>query len=127
MTVSRVINTPHLVAEKTRRHVESAMSDLGYIKNNIASCLASSKDIFCFVIMDSTLDYIDVPSYIKTITKQGMIPCFLCFKNKEDLAVSITKAKSFGSNEMYIVFNPVSEFKVSRILADEKIINLELK
>lgn len=42
-TVSRVINTTELVAEKTRRRVERAMKTLGYHPNSFARALASNR------------------------------------------------------------------------------------
>lgn len=127
MTVSRVINTPNSVAEKTRKHVESVMADLGYVKNNIASCLASSKELFCFVLIDSALENIEVIKYIDFISGQGMIPCFLCFKNRDELIINIIKAKSFARNDMFVLFDEMNSAMVGRVLADEMVVNLENK
>ncbi len=129
MTVSRVINTPHSVTEKTRKHVESVMSGLGYVKNNIASCLASSKEIFCFVLVDLALRNIDTIKYMRVISERGMIPCFLCFENKDDLLVNIIKARSFSRPYMFVLFSQKSEPMVRDTLIEENIINLadELK
>jgi len=124
MTVSRVINTPHSVTVKTRKHVESVMNELGYIKNSIASCLASSKEIFCFVLVDSALNNIDTIKYIRVISERGIIPCFLCFENRDDFLLNIIKARSFSCPEMFILFSPSSESMVRKILNDENIINL---
>ncbi len=43
ITVSRVINFPELVAEKTRNKVEAAMNELGFVPNHAASALAQNK------------------------------------------------------------------------------------
>lgn len=40
ITVSRVINTPELVAEETRHRVEQAMNELGFLPNHAARALA---------------------------------------------------------------------------------------
>lgn len=124
MTVSRVINAPHLVSEKTRKHVESVMSELGYVKNNIASCLASSKEIFCFVLVDSELNDIDIFKYIKIISAQEMIPCFLAFDNPEELDVNIIKAKSFGRSSMYLLVSEANEFMLSTAITHHRVVNL---
>lgn len=124
MTVSRVINAPHSVKEKTRKRVESAMTDLGYVKNSIASCLASSKETFCFVLVDSALKDIDLTRYILIISARGVIPCFLCFENSNNLLENITKARSFSCSEMFVLFSPSREFMVKDMLNDEDIINL---
>lgn len=42
ITVSRVINSPELVAEKTRRKVELSMSELGFVPNHAARALAQN-------------------------------------------------------------------------------------
>ncbi|MGB7801821.1 LacI family DNA-binding transcriptional regulator [Buttiauxella sp.] len=124
MTISRVINTPHLVANKTRKHVEFALSELGYVKNNIASCLASSKEVFCFVLLDSELEIIDTLNYITQVSELGRIPCFLCFENKDQLLANIIKAKSFGRASMFIFFSEDNEAMVNGILVEENVVNL---
>lgn len=124
MTVSRVINAPHLASEKTRKHVESVMSELGYVKNNIASCLASSKEIFCFVLVDSGLKYIDTFKYIKIISTQEMIPCFLTFDNPEELDVNIIKAKSFGRSSMYLLASEANKLMLSNAITHHRVVNL---
>ncbi len=42
-TVSRVQNTPHLVAEPTRQRVEAAIRELGYLPNGAARALRSER------------------------------------------------------------------------------------
>ena len=43
MTVSRVINGTHYVSEETRRSVDMAIADLGYVLNGVASNLRSKR------------------------------------------------------------------------------------
>jgi LacI family transcriptional regulator, gluconate utilization system Gnt-I transcriptional repressor len=43
ITVSRVMRLPNLVAPKTRGRVEAAMRELGYVPNQVAGALASSR------------------------------------------------------------------------------------
>jgi LacI family transcriptional regulator, gluconate utilization system Gnt-I transcriptional repressor len=43
ITVSRVVRTPERVAPETRRRVEQAMRDLGYVPNLVAGALASAR------------------------------------------------------------------------------------
>jgi len=124
MTISRVINTPHLVSDKTRKHIELAISELDFVKNNIASCLASSNEIFCFVLLDTKLEIIDTFMYITLVSELARIPCFLCFENKDQLLANITKAKSFGRASMFIYFNENNEAMVNGVLADESVVNL---
>ena len=51
ITVSRVINTPEIVAEDTRCKVEQAMSELGFLPNHAAKALAekSTRTIHLYV------------------------------------------------------------------------------
>src|SRR5437763_13964591 len=43
ITVSRVVRLPSLVAPETRSRVEAAMRELGYVPNQVAGALASSR------------------------------------------------------------------------------------
>jgi LacI family gluconate utilization system Gnt-I transcriptional repressor len=43
ITVSRVVRLPGLVAPETRRRVETAMRELGYVPNQVAGALASAR------------------------------------------------------------------------------------
>src|SRR5437764_10125949 len=43
ITVSRVVRLPGLVAPETRRRVEAAMRELGYVPNQVAGALASAR------------------------------------------------------------------------------------
>src|ERR1700730_9466344 len=43
ITVSRVVRLPNLVAPETRDRVEAAMRELGYVPNQVAGSLASSR------------------------------------------------------------------------------------
>ena len=51
VTVSRVINTPALVTEKTKLKVQQAIADLGYVPNLLAGGLASNRSrIISFIV-----------------------------------------------------------------------------
>jgi LacI family transcriptional regulator len=53
MTVSRVVNGSQRVAERTRRRVERAMAELGYIPNRVARGLVVNRlDVLALVIPD---------------------------------------------------------------------------
>jgi len=43
-TVSRVVHSPHLVRQETRRRVESAMEDVGYVYNSVAADFTRQKN-----------------------------------------------------------------------------------
>lgn len=53
MTVSRVLRGTGKVADKTRKKVEAAMSELGYVHNRLAGALASSRSAQIAVIVSS--------------------------------------------------------------------------
>ena len=126
MTASRVVNTPELVSEKTRRHVESVINELGYIKNDIASSLASStySNMFCFVIADRSCKEKQVIfDSVEKIQNQGLIPCVIFFESKDELASSMLRAKKISSSEMFIILSYPSK-DIDKLLSDFKIINL---
>ena len=43
VTVSRVLRHPEMVSETLRERVEGAVAELGYIRNQLASALASTR------------------------------------------------------------------------------------
>ena len=53
VTVSRVLRKPEIVSETLRQRVESAVRDLGYIPNHLASALASSRTSTIGVVIPS--------------------------------------------------------------------------
>ncbi|AKM48335.1 HTH lacI-type domain-containing protein [Edwardsiella anguillarum] len=123
MTASRVISNPNLVAEKTRKHVEVIIAELGYIKNDMASYLASSKNIFCFIIVESRLKKTDFSIYIERVLDCGMIPCVFFFESVAELSANVLRAKAISSPEMFVLFS-TSCIDANDILTQLKIINL---
>lgn len=123
MTASRVVRRSGLVAEKTRKHVELVISELGYIRNDLASCLASSNKTFCFVLVDRELGDSNFFKYVETIFERGMIPCVLFFGDESELNFNILRAKKVGSSEMYILFSE-AKMNTRNILLNLNIINL---
>lgn len=53
ITVSRVLNTPASVRDKTRARVEAAIDKVGYVRNMLAGCLASANSRFIAVVVPS--------------------------------------------------------------------------
>jgi LacI family gluconate utilization system Gnt-I transcriptional repressor len=53
ITVSRVLNTPHLVSEELRAQIESAIEELGYMPNRAARALASARSDSVAVLIPS--------------------------------------------------------------------------
>jgi LacI family gluconate utilization system Gnt-I transcriptional repressor len=53
VTVSRALRKPEMVSEEVRRKVESAVQELGYIRNVLASALASSRSHIIGVVIPS--------------------------------------------------------------------------
>jgi LacI family transcriptional regulator len=52
-TVSNVLNNPHKVADRTRRRVEAAIADLGFVRNSAARTLAAgATDTVGLVLVD---------------------------------------------------------------------------
>jgi LacI family transcriptional regulator len=56
ITVSRVINAPHLVKPATREKVERALEELNYVQNPVARALASNKIGIIAVYIPATID-----------------------------------------------------------------------
>jgi LacI family gluconate utilization system Gnt-I transcriptional repressor len=53
ITVSRVLNTPHLVSEELRTQIESAIAELGYMPNRAARALARARSDSVAVLIPS--------------------------------------------------------------------------
>jgi LacI family gluconate utilization system Gnt-I transcriptional repressor len=53
MTVSRALRSPERVSEATRRQIEAAIRETGYVPNNIASSLASNRSTTVGAIIPS--------------------------------------------------------------------------
>eukprot|EP01041_Mallomonas_annulata_P015928 gene15928-33542_t len=53
ITVSRAINAPQQVSERTRERVQEAVSALGYVPNRAARALASSRSNVIVVLVPS--------------------------------------------------------------------------
>lgn len=73
-TVSRVLNTPHLVRADTRRHVERVIRRTGYTYNSMAGALAKRKNPILGIIVPTTSDVSfqnTLSSLQKTALKKG--------------------------------------------------------
>jgi LacI family gluconate utilization system Gnt-I transcriptional repressor len=53
ITVSRVLNAPHLVSEELKKRIESAIEELGYLPNRAARSLASARSEAVLVLIPS--------------------------------------------------------------------------
>jgi LacI family gluconate utilization system Gnt-I transcriptional repressor len=53
ITVSRVLNTPHLVSQELRQQIESAIAELGYMPNRAARALARARSDSVTVLIPS--------------------------------------------------------------------------
>jgi LacI family gluconate utilization system Gnt-I transcriptional repressor len=53
ITVSRAINTPHLVSEELRAQIQAAIAELGYLPNRAARALASARSDSVAVLIPS--------------------------------------------------------------------------
>ncbi len=53
ITVSRVLNAPHLVSEELRKQIESVIAELGYLPNRAARALASARSDSVAVLIPS--------------------------------------------------------------------------
>lgn len=59
ITVSRVINSPELVKEKTRLKVEKAIKDLGFLPNHVAKALVQNKTRAIYLYIPKELNISD--------------------------------------------------------------------
>ncbi len=72
-TVSNVLNRPHLVAESTRRRVEAAIVELGFVRNSAARSLAAgTTDTIGFVLVDmGNSFFVDIARGVESATAKA--------------------------------------------------------
>ncbi|WP_028237883.1 LacI family DNA-binding transcriptional regulator [Stutzerimonas azotifigens] len=67
ITVSRVINRPHLVSERTAKRVRSAIARTGYVPNLLAGGLVSQRSRLVIALVPSVAN----PAFTETMTHLG--------------------------------------------------------
>jgi LacI family transcriptional regulator len=79
-TVSNVLNRPDRVSEATRRRVEDAMRQLGFVRNESARQLrAGQSSTLAYVMLDATNPFFtDVAQGIEEAAEQRDLSLFLC-------------------------------------------------
>lgn len=138
MTVSRVINHPHLVREDLQDRVKQSMHTLNYAPNRAARALVSKKTNIVQFVINETLDTID-PYAIKLLSgiskRLAKSHYALLFSTKVDpqiecdgfIVAGLTKAISeeikstnkpavaFGENNLSIPFVDVDNFHAMQV------------
>ena len=86
-TVSNVLNRPDVVSERTRRKVQTAIEDLGFVRNEFARQLAgTSSRTLAFVVFDMSNPYFtDVAQGAQAAADAAGLALYLC-NSGEDLA-----------------------------------------
>ena len=85
-TVSNVLNRPHMVSERTRRKVQTAIHELGFVRNEFARQLAGgSSRTLAFVVFDVSNPYFtDVAQGAQAAADAAGLALYLC-NSGEDL------------------------------------------
>src|SRR3954453_12894446 len=78
-TVSNVLNRPNLVAERTRRKVESAITALGFVRNSAARSLAAgSSNTVGLVLVDlENSFFVDIARGVEATTARAGLKLLL--------------------------------------------------
>jgi LacI family transcriptional regulator len=79
-TVSNVLNRPDRVSAQTRARVETAMAELGFVRNESARLLRAGKSsTLAYVMLDATNPFFtDVAQGIESAAEQHDLSLFLC-------------------------------------------------
>jgi len=79
-TVSNVLNRPELVSDPTRRKVEAAMSDLGFVRNESARQLRAGRSrTVAYVMLDATNPFFtDVAQGMESSAERADLSLFIC-------------------------------------------------
>jgi LacI family transcriptional regulator len=78
-TVSNVLNNPHKVADRTRRRVEAAIADLGFVRNSAARTLAAgATDNVGLVLVDiGNSLFVDIARGVESATSAAGLKLLL--------------------------------------------------
>ena len=79
-TVSNVLNRPDRVSPATRRRVEQAMADLGFVRNEAARHLRSGRSrTLAYVMLDAANPFFtDVAAAIEETAEEGHFSLYMC-------------------------------------------------
>jgi LacI family transcriptional regulator len=79
-TVSNVLNQPHRVSPATRRKVEEAMVELGFVRNEAARHLRSGRSrTLAYVMLDAANPFFtDVAAGIEETAESGRFSLYMC-------------------------------------------------
>jgi LacI family transcriptional regulator len=84
-TVSNVLNRPHLVSEDTRRRVQAAIAELGFVRNETARQLRAGRSrTIAYVVMDAANPFFnDVARGVEDVARAAGIAVYLCNSNQD--------------------------------------------
>ena len=84
-TVSNVLNRPHLVSEDTRRRVQAAIVELGFVRNETARQLRAGRSrTIAYVVMDAANPFFnDVARGVEDTARAEGIAVYLCNSNQD--------------------------------------------
>jgi LacI family transcriptional regulator len=86
-TVSNVLNRPDRVGRETRRRVEAAISELGFVRNEAARHLRSGGSrLIGFLVLDAANPFFtDVARGVEESTRSAGLAVFLCNSDNSEL------------------------------------------
>jgi LacI family transcriptional regulator len=84
-TVSNVLNNPSVVSRTTRRRVERAITELGYVRNESARHLRAGRSrTLAYVVLDAANPFFtDVARGAQQVAEQAGLGLFLCNSNQD--------------------------------------------
>ena len=98
-TVSKVLNHYPNVSEETRRKVNTAIAELGFVPNSIASALSSKKTGRVALVLD-------VNRHVQTVDEIPM----------QYIVGAINKAKELGMDIITVFFTMIQEMDVEEMM-----------
>lgn len=118
-TVSRVINNPSKVNEKTRKKVERVINELGYVPNQQARSLRNQKTRMIGVIIPHKTDYLFEYPYFSIFLKE----CSKRLRQDNYHLILTTDENESNSTETYQMFlnkRIVDGFIVMDVIEDDR-------
>lgn len=109
-TVSNVLNTPGRVADATRRNVEKAMADLGFVRNESARQLRAGKSrTVAFVASDVANPFFtEISVGVQEIIESEDLSLFLCNSHQDVQRQSAFLGRLEQQRVLGVVLTPVA-------------------
>lgn len=121
-TVSNVLNRPGQVKPATRLRVEQAMSDLGFVRNELARQLrAGTSRTLGYVMLDATNPFFtDVAQGIELAAEDANLSLFLCNSNNRAAREDAHVARLLQQQVQGILVTPVDPHSPALMTASQQ-------